>query len=80
MLGFITHSFWSMLMVIICTLELKHHKEKQILSHFSKEVGLEICAEKTKYMLNMTSPECREYHNIKTDYESFQNVVKSKYL
>jgi hypothetical protein len=31
-------------------------------------------------MLNVSSPERREYHNIKTDHESLENVAKPKYL
>jgi hypothetical protein len=45
---------------------------------FSKEVGLEINTEKTKYMLMSFHQNAGQNHDIKIDNGSFENVAKFK--
>jgi hypothetical protein len=44
------------------------------------DVGLEINAEKTKYMIMSRRPNSGQIQNIRTANESFENVAKFKYL
>jgi hypothetical protein len=46
----------------------------------SKEVGLEVNAEKTKYMLLSRHQNAGQNHNIKIGNRSFENVVQIKYF
>jgi archaellum component FlaC len=46
----------------------------------SRDVGLEINAEKTKYMIMSRYPNSGQNQNIRTANESFENVAKFKYL
>jgi hypothetical protein len=46
----------------------------------SRDIGLEINAEKTKYMIMSHHPNSGQNQNIKTANESFENVAKFKYL
>jgi hypothetical protein len=46
----------------------------------SKEVGPEVNAEKTKYMLLSRHQNAGQNHNIKIGDRSFENVVEFKYL
>jgi hypothetical protein len=46
----------------------------------SKEVGLEVNAEKSKHMLLSLHQNAGRNHNIKTDNRSFENVSQFKYL
>jgi hypothetical protein len=46
----------------------------------SKDVRLEINAEKTKYMIMSRHPNSGQNHNIRIANESFENVSKFKYL
>jgi hypothetical protein len=46
----------------------------------SRDVGLEINAEKTKYMIMSHHPNTGQNQNIRTANESFENVEKLKYL
>jgi hypothetical protein len=46
----------------------------------SKEVGLEVNAEKTKYILLSRHQNAGQNHNIKTGGRSFKNVAQFKYL
>jgi hypothetical protein len=45
-----------------------------------REVGLEINAEKTKYMIRSCHQNTGQNQNIRTTNGSFENVVKFKYL
>jgi hypothetical protein len=45
-----------------------------------EEVGLEVNADKTKYMLMPHHQNAGQNHNIKTDNRSFENVAQLKYL
>jgi hypothetical protein len=49
-------------------------------SEASRAVGIEINAEKTKYMIMSRHPNSGQNQNIRIDNESFGNVAKSKYL
>jgi hypothetical protein len=50
------------------------------LIHASKENGLELDAEKTKYMLLSHHQNAGQNYDIKIGYRSFQNVTEFKYL
>jgi hypothetical protein len=46
----------------------------------SRDAGLAINAEKTKYMITSRHPNSGQNQNIRTANESFENVAKFKYL
>jgi hypothetical protein len=46
----------------------------------SRDVGLEINAEKTKYMIMSRHQNSGQNQNIRIDNESFENVAKFKYF
>jgi hypothetical protein len=46
----------------------------------SRDIGLEINAEKTKCMIMPRHPNLRQSQNIRTANESFENLAKLKYL
>jgi hypothetical protein len=46
----------------------------------SKEIGLEVNAEKTKYMVMSRHQKAGQNHNIKIDSKSFERVEEFKYL
>jgi hypothetical protein len=46
----------------------------------SRDIGLEINAEKTKYMIMSRHPNSGQVQNIRTANESFENVAEFKYL
>jgi hypothetical protein len=46
----------------------------------SRDIGLEINAEKTKYIIMSRHPNSGQTQNIKIANESFENVAKLKYL
>jgi hypothetical protein len=46
----------------------------------SGDAGLEINAEKTKYMIMSCHPNSGQNQNIRIDIESFEGIVKFKYL
>jgi hypothetical protein len=46
----------------------------------SRDIGIEINAEKTKYMIMSRHPNSGQNHNIRIANESFENVATFKYL
>jgi len=52
----------------------------ETLLEVSRDVGLEINAEKTKYMIMSRHQNLGQNQNIRTANESFENVAKFKYL
>jgi hypothetical protein len=46
----------------------------------SRDIGLKINAEKTKYIIMSRHPNSGQNQNIRTVNESFENVAKFKYL
>jgi hypothetical protein len=52
----------------------------ETLLEVSRDIGLEINAEKTKYMIMSRHPNPGQSQNIRTANESFENVAKFKYL
>ena len=46
----------------------------------SKEIGLEVNADKTKYMVTSRDQNAGRSHSIKTDNSSFERVEEIKYL
>jgi hypothetical protein len=52
----------------------------QTLLEASRDIGLEINAEKTKYMIISRHPNSGQNQNIRIDNESFEKVEKFKYL
>jgi hypothetical protein len=55
-------------------------KNMEALLGASKEVGLEVNSEKTKYMLMSRSQKIGQKHSIKIVNTSFEDVTKFKYL
>jgi hypothetical protein len=55
-------------------------KSTEALLDASKEVGLEVNPEKSKYMLMSRSQKIGQKHSIKIAKRSFENVAKFKYL
>jgi ABC-type siderophore export system fused ATPase/permease subunit len=55
-------------------------KNTQALLDASKEVGLEVNPEKTKYMLMSRSQKTRQKYSIKIAKRSFEDVAKFRYL
>jgi hypothetical protein len=55
-------------------------KNTETLIGVSKEVGLEVNAEKTKYMLLSLHQNAGQTHNIKIGDRSFENVAQFRYL
>jgi hypothetical protein len=53
---------------------------KETLLEASRDIGLEINAEKTKYMIMSRHPNSGQNQNIRIANESFENVAKFKYL
>jgi hypothetical protein len=57
---------------------VKKHAEDLVIA--SKEIGLEVNAEKTKYMVMSRNQNAGHNHNIKTDNKSFEMLEEFKYL
>jgi hypothetical protein len=55
-------------------------KNTEALLDASKEVGLEVNPEESKYMLMSRSQKIGQKHNIKRANRSFEDVAKFKYL
>jgi hypothetical protein len=55
-------------------------ENSETLLEASKDIGLEINAEKTKYMIMSRYPNSGQNQNIRIAHESFENVTKFKYL
>jgi hypothetical protein len=55
-------------------------KNTEALLDASKEVGLEVNSEKTKYMLMLHSQKIRQNHSIKMTNRSFEDVANFKYV
>jgi hypothetical protein len=60
------------------TRSIKKHAEDLVIA--SKEIGLEVNAEKTKYMVMSRNQNAGHNHNIKIDNISFETVEEFKYL
>ena len=55
-------------------------KNAEVLVVASKEIGLEVNADKTKYMVMYRDQNAGRIHNIKIDNSSFERVEEFKYL
>jgi hypothetical protein len=55
-------------------------ENSETLTEASGDIGLEINAEKTKYMIRSRHPNSGQNQNVRITNESFENVVKFKYL
>jgi sorting nexin-29 len=55
-------------------------ENSETLLEASRDIGLEINAEKTKYMIMSRHPNSGQYQDIRIVNESFENVTKFKYL
>jgi hypothetical protein len=55
-------------------------ENRESLSEASRDVGPEINAEKTKYMIMSCHPNSGQNQNVRIANESFENVKKLKYL
>jgi len=60
----------------VCTVK----KNTEALLAASKENGLEVTTEKTKYMVMSRDQNAGRNHSIKTDNSSFEKVEESRYL
>jgi hypothetical protein len=58
----------------------ENNKNTQTLTDASKEVGLEVNVEKTRYMLVSRDQNARQNREIKIGNRSFENVSQFKYL
>jgi sorting nexin-29 len=56
------------------------NKNSELLLEVSRDIGLEINAKKTKYMIMSHHPNSEQNPNIRTATESFENVAKFKHL
>jgi hypothetical protein len=57
---------------------IKKNTEASVVA--SKEIGLEVNAEKTKYMVMSRNQNAGQNHKIKIDNKSFERVEQFKYL
>jgi hypothetical protein len=55
-------------------------RNTETLTYASKEVGIKVNAEKTKYMLQSHHQNADQNHNRKTTNKAFENVLQFKYL
>jgi hypothetical protein len=55
-------------------------ENSETLLEASRDIGLDINGEKTKYMIMSRHPNSEQYQNIRIANESFENVVEFKYL
>jgi hypothetical protein len=55
-------------------------ENRETLSEASRDIGLEISAEKTKYMIMSRHTNSGQNQNVRTANESFEHVAKFKYL
>jgi oligoendopeptidase F len=66
--------------VIHSRIKHRHHKEKYTtLIDASKEIGLEVNREKTKYMLLSRRQNAGQNHDIKIRNRCFENVAQFRY-
>jgi len=70
-------SFWFMEMMLICCEEKKNTEDLVVTS---KWIGLEVNAEKSKYMVMSQDEHAGQNHNIKIDNNSFERVEQFEYL
>ena len=74
-------NFWFKLMMLVYWAEAYIHKEKtDALIFASKEIGLEVNADKTKYMIMSRGQNAGQSHNINIINSSFKRLVQFKYL
>src|SRR5215470_9158136 len=59
-------------------LSIKKNAEDLVIA--SKEIGLEVNAEKTEYMVMSRNQNARQNHNIKVENKPFERVEEFKYL
>ena len=57
---------------------IQKNKEPEVV--VSKKTGLEVSAEKNKYLDHVSRSECSRIHGIKSDNNSFERVEQFKYL
>jgi hypothetical protein len=55
-------------------------KNTEALVAAAKEIGLEVNADKTKYMVMSRDQNAGQNHNIRIDNNSFERVIQFKYL
>jgi hypothetical protein len=60
--------------------QIPQTKTKKLLSDTSKEVGLEVNTEKTKYMLMFRDQIAGQNYNSMMDNESFKNVYSMQFF
>jgi hypothetical protein len=72
--------YWSMLMVLLGDSVNTIKDNSENLLEASRDTGLEINAEKTKYMIIFRHPNSGQNQNKRTANELFEKVTKFKYL
>ena len=74
-------SFWPVLMMLICWGSIHTVKENaEPLVVATKEIGLEVNADKTKYMVMFGEQTAGLSHTMKVDNSSIERVEEFKYL
>ena len=66
--------------IFIYQIYLSTKTNKEVLLARSKEIGLEVSADKTEYMVMCQDQNAGPRHNTKTDKSSFERVEEFKYL